>query len=60
MTRKKGTGVLLARSKAMRYEARTATKKDMNQEETKEVLEVETRRRESSYSESKQKNLSTQ
>jgi hypothetical protein len=38
------------------YKARMKTLKDMKQEETKEALTEETRRRESSYSESNQKN----
>jgi hypothetical protein len=59
MTHKKGNGVLLATTKSMGHEARTATTKDMTQEETKEVLVVKTRRRESSCSESKLKNSIT-
>jgi hypothetical protein len=50
MPQKKGTGVLLATTKSMGYEARTTTTKDTKQEETKDVLVVKTRRRESSYS----------
>jgi hypothetical protein len=57
MPQKKGNAVLLETIKAMGYEARTATTKDMNQEATKEVLVVKTRRRESSYSKSKLKKL---
>jgi hypothetical protein len=38
------------------YKARMKTPKDMKQEETKEALTEETRRRESSYSESNKKN----
>jgi hypothetical protein len=59
MTQKRGTGVLLATITAFGYEARTTTMKDMKQEEIKKVLAVETRRRESSYRESKQKNSIT-
>jgi hypothetical protein len=41
------------------YKARMKTSKDTNQEETKDDLTEETRRRESSYSESKGKTRST-
>jgi hypothetical protein len=43
----------------MGYDARTTTMKDMKQYETKEVLVMKTRRRESSYSERKLKNSIT-
>jgi hypothetical protein len=55
MTQKKGTGVLMATTQAMGYEAQTTRMKDTKKRETKKVLEVKTRGRETSYSESNQK-----
>jgi hypothetical protein len=56
---KKGTGFLLATTKAMGYEAQTTATKDTKQEEKKEVLVMKTRRRQSSYSEIKLKHSIT-